>query len=48
MITYDTSMFINHSSRNIIILLMHVDGIIVTGSSITLIQQFINRMDKEF
>lgn len=39
----DTSMFIHHSSSDILILLLYVDDIILTGSHSFLVDHFISR-----
>ena len=46
--TNDTSLFVKHSATGILILLLYVDDIVVTGSSPTLIHDFINCMHHEF
>lgn len=46
--THDTSLFINHSDKGTIILLIYVDDIVVTGSSSVLILNFIRCMHHEF
>jgi len=37
-----------HGSKGTLILLVYVDDVIVTGSSTTLVQDFIDRMSQEF
>lgn len=44
----DTSLFIKHDTKGIIIVLIYMDDILITGSDSSLLEHFITKLSKVF